>query len=161
MTMTRELITSWSDYQAAIDRLLVLAVRKISIYDEDLGHLHLDSPSRLAELKRTLLADRNASRIRMAVRDAEPLRRHQPLLMNLLGEFSHCLLAQQTPAQLAHLRDTMILVDDKHGLIRFERDQPRSKLLLDENDELKPYTARFEEIWAEGGESISSTTLGL
>jgi len=161
MTMTRELITSWGDYQAAIDRLLILAVRKISIYDEDLGHLRLDSPSRLAELKRVLLADRNISRIRVAVRDAELLRRQQPLLMNLIGEFSHCLSVQQTPEQLAHLRDTMILVDDKHGLIRFERDQPRSKLLLDESDELKPYIARFEDIWSEGGESVSATTLGL
>lgn len=55
----------------------------------------------------------------------------------------------------------MILVDEKYALIRFERDLPRSKLLIDEPDEVRPYLSRFKEIWAEGGEPVSSTTLGL
>ncbi|MGE5469927.1 MAG: hypothetical protein ACM3X0_03915 [Bacteroidota bacterium] len=159
--MARELITSWGDYQTALDRLLVIAEHKIFIYDEDLGHLALEAPPRLAEIRRVLHAARGTSQIRLAVRNGEPLRREHPLLMNLLGQFGHCLAAQQTAPQLAHLRDAMIIVDDRHGLIRFERDQARSKLLLDEPDELKGYLARFDEIWREGGESISITTLGL
>ena len=55
----------------------------------------------------------------------------------------------------------MIIVDDKHGLIRFERDMPRSKLLIDEGNELRPYLEKFRAIWTEGGERISSSTLGL
>lgn len=159
--MARELITSWGDYQTAIDRLLSIAVRKIAIYDEDLGLLRLDSPSRRNELKRVLHGGASASLIRVAVRNAEPVRQEQPLLMNLLADFGHCLFARQTPPQLAHLRDTIILIDDTHGLIRFERDQARSKLLLDEAEELKPYFSRFEEIWADSAETISTTTLGL
>lgn len=158
--MARELITSWGDFQTAFDRLLAIAERKICIYDEDLGHLHLDSTEHLDTLKR-LLGNTPAGNIRLALRNAEPLRRQQPLLLKLLADYSHCLAAQQTPPHLGHLRDSMILVDDRYGLIRFERDLPRSKLLLDESEELKPYFARFEEIWNEGGETVSSTTLGL
>jgi hypothetical protein len=78
-----------------------------------------------------------------------------------LSTYGHNAKAQETPQQLAHLRDSMILVDDKHALIRFEHGLPRSKLLIDEIDEIRPYLTRFHEIWAEGGESVSSTTLGL
>jgi hypothetical protein len=62
---------------------------------------------------------------------------------------------------LAHLRDCMIIVDGKHALIRFDRDQARSKLLIDEADELRPYIARFDEIWSAGGEPVRATALGL
>ena len=158
--MARELITSWGDFETAFDRLLAIAERKICIYDEDLGHLRLDTSPRLSALKR-LLNNKPAGNIRLALRNTEPLRRQQPKLINLISDYSHCLAASQTPPHLAHLRDSMILVDDHYGLIRFERDLPRSKLLIDEVDELRPYFARFEEIWREGGEAVGGTTLGL
>jgi hypothetical protein len=41
--MARELITSWADYQTAIDRLLAIATHHICVYDEDLVMLKLDS----------------------------------------------------------------------------------------------------------------------
>jgi len=158
--MVRELITSWSDYQAAIDRLLPMACNKICIYDEDLGHLKLESAPRLAQLKRILHAGQRNT-LQIALRNATPLRQLHPLLLNLLSTYGHAASARQTPEQLCHLRDSMILVDDKHALIRFEQDQARSKLLLDAPDEIKTYVVRFAEIYGEGGEQISSTALGL
>ena len=159
--MARELITSWNDYQAAIDRLLAMACHKICIYDEDLSQLQLDAATRLPHLQRTLKTTTSGPCLMIAVRNAEPLRRKNPLLMALLGSHNHLFAMQQTPPQFAHMRDAMILVDDQHALIRFERDQPRSKLLIDESTELKPYRSRFLEIWDEGGEAISNTVLGL
>ena len=158
--MARELITSWADYQMALDRLLAFACHKISIYDEDLVTLKLESAPRLLHIKRVLQAGQDDA-LQIAVRNAGPVRQKNPLLLNQLTTFSHRANAHETPPQLAHLRDSMILVDDKHALIRFERDMPRSKLLIDEIDELRPYLARFREIWSEGGENIASTALGL
>lgn len=158
--MARELITSWTDYQTAIDRLLAIASQKIWIYDEDLVTLKLDTAPRLAHLKR-LLAGPHSDVLRIALRNGSPLRHQHPLLQNLLTTYSHVTAAQETPAQLAHLRDSMIIVDDKYGLIRFERDMARSKLLIDEADELRPYLLKFREIWAEGGERITNSTAGL
>jgi len=158
--MARELITSWADYQMAVDRLLAIACHKISIYDEDLVMLKLESAPRLLHIKRILQAGQNYS-LQIAVRNAGPIRQKHPLLLNQLTTYGHLAVARQTPPQLAHLRDGMILVDDKHALIRFDRDLPRSKFLIDEIDELRPYLARFKEIWLEGGESVTSTALGL
>ena len=158
--MARELISSWSDYQVAIDRLLDLACRKIYIYDQDIDQLKLETPSRLNALKRVLHSTDQQS-LQIALRDATALHNAHPVLNNLLTTYSHRVLAQQTPEQLAHLRDSMILVDDRHALIRFDHDQARSKLLIEESDEVRPYLIRFAEILSEGGESICSSTLGL
>jgi len=158
--MARELITSWTDFQAAIDRLMAIASHKILIYDEDLSTLKLESGPRWEQIKRVLQAGHDDV-LRIAVRNATLIRQQHPLLQNMLSTYGHLAKAQETPPQLAHLRDSMILVDDKHVLIRFERDLPRSKLLIDETDEVRSYLTRFKEIWAEGGESVASTTLGL
>ena len=158
--MSRELFTSWSDYQIAIDRVLSLAHKRICIYDEDLVQLHFESPARIAILK-LVLSEEKHDCLRIALRNSASLQQHQPLLRNLLKTFSHNSAVQQTPEQLGHLRDSIILVDDAHALIRFDRDQARGKLLIDESDEVMPYRRRFEEIWTEGGTPVSATTLGL
>ena len=158
--MARELITSWADYQAAVDRLLAIATHHICVYDEDLVMLKLDSASRLEHIKR-LLNGKQGKILRIAVRNSAPLRHQHPLLQQLLTTYGHLAIAQETPSQIAHLRDSMIIVDGKHALIRFERDMPRSKLLIDEADELRPYLTRFEEIWSEGGVRITNSVVGL
>lgn len=158
--MARELITTWAEYQTAIDRMLAIACHRICIYDEDLTNLKLESSARLDHVKR-LLTGQPAPVLRIAVRNSGPLRHAHPRLQNLLTTYGHLATAQETPSQIAHLRDSILIVDGKHALIRFERDQPRSKLLIDEADELRPYLTRFEEIWAEGGERITNSVVGL
>lgn len=158
--MTRELITCWGDYQAAIDRLLPLAGEKIFIYDEDLNLLKLDARARLEELKRLLQTSR-ATTLQIAVRNAEPLRRQMPLLIHLLSTCQAQASARQTPGEIAHLRDSMIIIDGKHALIRFEQNLPRSKLLIDDPEAVRPYLNRFLEICSADGDLISGCTLGL
>lgn len=158
--MSREIFTSWSEYQSGVDRLLALARREICIFDRDLLDLKLDSSARLEPLKSLLLSNQPA-RLRIALRSADSLQRDCPRLISLLADYAHSMTMQQTTDQLTRLRDSMILVDGCHGLIRFDQSQPRSKLLIDENEELQPYLRRFDEIWNEGGTPLSVTTLGL
>jgi hypothetical protein len=158
--MARELITSWHDYQSAIDRLLAIATGKVRIYDEDLQMIKPDAPARHMQLQRLLHAGHRES-LQIALRHSDALLRDTPGLLKLLSTYGHIAAARQTPEHLAHLRDCLILVDDRHGLIRFDRDQARSKLLIDEPDEINIYTRRFSEIWNEGGDEISATTPGL
>lgn len=158
--MARELITSWADYQTALDRLLAIATRKICVYDEDLVALKLESAARLAALSRLLNAGQQNT-LHVALRNAAPFRGQFPRLLKFFGTYSHLASIQETPPQLAHLRDSMILVDEKHALIRFEQNLPRSKLLIDEAEEVRPYLTRFNEIWAEGGETVFANPLGL
>ena len=100
--MARELITSWADYQMALDRLLAIACHKISIYDEDLVTLKLESAPRLLHVKRVLEAGPHNS-LQIAVRNAKLIRQKNPLILNLLSTFGHRATARETPEQLAHL----------------------------------------------------------
>lgn len=157
--MSRELLTSWSDYQMALDRILVLTTENIAIYDEDLETLALEG-RRL----NYLLAVVNTGKVgalRIAVRNANPMQSRQPRLLALLSTYSHHAAAQQTPEHLAHLRESMVVVDNKHALIRFDRDQPRCKLILDDTEAVRPYLLRLDEIWREGGNPTTSHALGL
>lgn len=158
--MSRQLFTTWSDYQAGVDRLLALATREIRIYDGSLGELKLDAAARSAALQR-LLHGEERDCLQIALRDASRLPRECPRLMQLLGRYAHIMTVRQTPEQLGDLRDSLLLVDRRHGLIRFDRDQARCKLLIDEEEELRPYLQRFEEIWGTDCTPISPTTLGL
>ena len=158
--MSRELITDSGAYQAGFDQLLGRAAHQLFIYDEDLSKLRLDQPTRLAQLKRLLLTAQPGS-IRIALRNAEPFRRQQTHLIQLLAPYAHIITIQETSPQLNSLRDSMVLVDGQHGLIRFDREQARSKLLIDEANELRPYLLRFDELWKEPGDVVSATNLGL
>jgi hypothetical protein len=108
-----------------------------------------------------LLQSAQPGSIRIALRSAEAFRRTQTHLIKFLAPYSHIITIQETSPQLNNLRDSMILLDDQHGLIRFDRDQARSKILINESDELRPYLLRFEEIWKEPGDVVSATSLGL
>ena len=93
--MTRELITSWGDYQTAIDRLLAVAGQKICIYDEDLSQFKLESTLRLAQIKRVLHSGHKES-LQIILRNADILRNRSPDLLKLLSNFSHLASAQQS-----------------------------------------------------------------
>ncbi len=158
--MARELIESWTDYQAAIDRLLPLANHHLSIYDEDLTKLGLENTARLEQLNR-LLVNTKDQPLRIALRGSEHFAARCPRLKSLLTPWAHRVEVRQTPGELAHLRDSLFIVDGRHALIRLDKDLPRSVLLLDETTELGPYLQRFEEIWQASRKNLLQTPLGL
>lgn len=158
--MSRQLIDNWGDYRLAFAQILAQATRSLFVYDEDLTNLHLESPDSQEGLK-NLFRHGHRDAVRFALRKTEALRQRHPRTLALLSTYGHLGQAQETPPQLSHLRDSIIITDDRNALIRFERDLPRSKLLLDEPDEVRPYLMRFQEIWNEGGESVTASTLGL
>jgi hypothetical protein len=158
--MSRELLTSSAEYQCGVDRILALAKRQLWIYDEDLAALRLETPQRL-ECLQALLAAHPADCLAIALRTAEPLRRQNPRLCHLLATYSHNTAIWQTPDQLGHLRDALLIADETHALVRFDRDQARAKLLVDEPEEVLAYRQRFAAIRNEGGTPVAMTTLGL
>lgn len=154
------LITSWAEYAATAERLLHQARNTILILDRDLGSLHLDRPTQVACLSGFLRASPRAM-LRIALHNSELLRHHHPRLMELLRTFAHNFQVQELPPHLANLSDAMLIVDDQSALIRFHQDHARSKELVSDAEACKPYRKRFDDIWAEGGTSVSATTIGL
>ena len=158
--MSRELIESWSDYQSAADRLLTMAEHSLQIFDEDLSALKLESTEHLATLG-TLLARHADHPLRITLRTATYFQTHSPRLQNLFTTWAHRAEIRQVPPALAHLRDSILIIDGKHALIRLENDLPRSVLILDDAASVAPYARRIDELWLESATNLLQKPLGL
>lgn len=157
--MSRTLITTYGEYDAAIDLILALAERSLDIFDHDLSLLKLDQTSRHRALERLLASP--AHQLRIVVQNGQLVTNKHPLLLRLLATHSHHFSLIETDEKLAHLTDSFIVADNTHALIRFHRDQPRSKLLEHEGEEVKTYNRKFQSILDEGGSPISPHVAGL
>lgn len=152
-------MTSWGEYDAAIDEALADARLAIDIFDLDLVALKLETPGRHEALAAFLR--RPDACLRIAVQSSRPVLDRCPRLLTLLRLHAHHFRLQETPPHLASLADSLLLVDGVGGVVRFHHDHARSKSIADDAEACKSYCKRFEEIWNEGGTPLSATTLGL
>lgn len=156
----QDLITSWTDYAAAAHRMLGRATRTIAIFDHDLSALRLENPAVIASLTGFLRTSPLTS-LRIAVQDSRPLLTAHPRLLSLLDTFAHKLHVVETPAHLAALADSLLIVDGDSALVRFHRDHARSKEIVADTVACEPYRRRFDDIWAETGTPVSARSTGL
>ncbi|WP_313953846.1 hypothetical protein [Accumulibacter sp.] len=159
--MTTRLITTWTDYDSAVQEILALSPSTLLIFDEDLSPLKLERPERIAALARLLASKESTRRLTIIVQKPDFVRQHSPQLMALLTVHAPLLTIIQAPPHLDNLKDSLLIADGKHALVRFHQGQARSRVFIDEGEECAPYQRRFEEILGEGGEPLSATTLGL
>jgi hypothetical protein len=158
--LSSKLISRWSEYRDAAQRVLLSATRSIRIFDPDLVRLDLESRENAAFLRRFLTAAPQNT-LCIVLRNAEPFRNGSPRLFQLLADFPHAMAVRECAPQLAKLTDAMFLADDRHALARIHEDHARSRLIIDDAKACRPYLTRFAEILEEGGTPISATTLGL
>ena len=158
--MNSELITYWAEHDSSLRKLLALAAQSLRIFDEDLSKLKLESAENVEELRRFLAADERSS-LHIVLKNAEPLRRNSPRLMKLLSTYPLRMTVCECPEHLASLGDSLFIADDRHALIRFNKDHARAKVIINNAEECIPYVHRFDEILKEGGEQVCATTLGL
>jgi hypothetical protein len=159
--MTSRLLTTWTEHDSAVQEILDLSPKSLLIFDEDLSPLKLENPARIAALNRLLSSRQQGSQLTIVVQKTEFVRQYSPQLMKLLRVYSPTLQIIHAPPQLEARKDSLLIADDKHALLRFHRDHARSRLITDDVQECKPYRKRFDEILGEGGDPISATTLGL
>ena len=158
--MTTELITHWAEHEFALRKILALAEKSLRIFDEDLSKLKLEHPENAEILQRFLSSDRQHT-LQIVLKNTDPFQRNNPRLMKLLVAYPQSMNLFECPAQLASLNDSLFLADHNHALIRFHQDHVRSKAIINDSDECRPYLKRFEEILNEGGEQVCATPLGL
>lgn len=158
--MSYELMTTWGEHDQSLQKILALATNSLCIFDEDLSKLKLGRSDNI-EMLRQFLSTNRLNTLRIALQNIEPLRRDQPRLMQLLADYPQNMTILECPPHLESLKDSMLIADGQHALIRFHKDHARAKAILDDAEECAPYVKRFEEIVNEGGEPIGATTLGL
>ncbi|MCM8610898.1 hypothetical protein [Accumulibacter sp.] len=159
--MGSRLIMHWSEYDQAVQEILDLSPTRLEIFDEDLSALKLETAPRVAALRALLVAPSHHRHLRIVVRKREFVCQYSPHLMNLLQLYAPLLTIIHAPPQLDRLDDCLMIADDRHTLVRFHRDQPRARLIVDDAGECAPYCQRFAEVLGEGGDALGSTTLGL
>ena len=159
--MSSRLITTWSEYDSAVREILGLAQTTLLVFDETLSSLQLERPERIAALRRLLSARKPATRLTIIVQKADFVRQYSPQLMDLLTVHSPALTIIQSPPHLDRLRDSLLIADGRHVLVRFHHDHARARLIIDDLAECAPYQQRFDEILGEGGGALSPMTLGL
>ena len=158
--MNSELIMNWGHHDQSLQKILELATQSLRIFDEDLSKLKLEQTENAELLRRFLGTDRQHI-LCIVVRNAEPFRRESPRLMSLLTLLPQNMTIHESPPHLASLSDSLVIADDRHALVRFHKDGARSKTIIDDAEQCKPYVNRFEDILKEGGEQICASTLGL
>lgn len=158
--MPSTLFTSWADHDDAVTRILAAASRQLLIFDRDLAPLGLDRRDRQDQLVAFLRGSPQA-RLQIAVQDSRHLLTAMPRTLRLLATFGHLVSVVRTSDRLAGLRDAMVLADGRHGVVRFDHDHARGKIVTDDETEISPYRRRFDEILADGGEPVPPSVLGL
>lgn len=154
------LMTNEAEYRIGCDDVIQLAEHEILILDRALQAVRINEAQRTERLEQFLAADRNR-RIRIALHEPEMVRTQAPRIMQLLSRFSHQMEVREIPDNLRHLADTHILADRRYGVRRFQFDQPRSALIVEDPPAISPWWDRFSELWEQSRSCLSANTTGL
>lgn len=158
--MNAELITNWTDHDRSLHHILELATRSLRIFDEDLSKLKLESADNAGLVHRLLASDRLHT-VQILLKNADPVQRNSPRLMQLLRQYPESMSITECLPHLANLSEALLIADENHALVRFHMDNVRCKTIIGSAEECALYLHRFEEIRKEGGDQIGATPLGL
>ena len=160
MTASYTPLFAETDFRAAVDTVLQQAKHELLVFDRDLTPLRLEERHRI-ELLTGFLTGAPARSIRIVIHDPDTVQRFSPRLMQLIERYSHAIACRQTPDNLRQLADGHLIADNTHGVRRFQFDQPRSALILDDQRYLQPWRQRFEELWETSNSCLMGTATGL
>ncbi|GHT94170.1 hypothetical protein AGMMS49545_15050 [Betaproteobacteria bacterium] len=158
--MTHEIHTTWGEFRHAFGQILRLSKQSLCIFDDDLTQLGLQS-AEAAELVQRMLTRNPVASVRIALRRIDRLHETHPRLVQLVVSQSHRIKIAQIPSNLQPLRDTLVVSDNEHALVRFDLEHARHKFILADEPEVVPYAQRFNEIWANPGTPFQPTAMGL
>ncbi len=151
---------SEGSFRQAIDTVITAATQEIRVFDRNLTRIQLDQKDRAEAIERFLAGDHHR-RLRIIVHDPEHCERYCPRLLAMLRRFSQAVEFRQSPSELRHLSECLLLADRAQAAVRFHRDHPRGKIILDAPEEVHPWWQRFADLWELSNPCLSATRLGL
>lgn len=147
------------EYEAAIDRLIGLALGRIRIFDRRLGR-DFNTAARMDALRAFLLAN-PANRVAIVVHDAGNIRTDCPRLISVQRQFGHAVSINRTQSLARGVYDPFCIADGSHYARRFHYDSLRGVLALHDPERAGELVQRFDEIWEASQPAVTATTLGL
>ena len=159
--MNSQLITSWGEHQSYLQKILLLATRDLRIFDENLSKLELEKIENEFFLRRFLSSSRQ-NMLQIVLKDSSQLQRYSPRLMKLFYDYPENMKVYECPPHMSTPKDLMVLADAHHALIRFDKDNVRSKAIIDNSQECRIYILRFDDVLKSGVITpVSATVFGL
>ena len=153
-------LATLAEQTAAIDELVVLARRRIRVFDQDMSQTGWNQQSRVDHLAAFLRGTRGR-RLDIIVHDTTYLETACPRMLKLLRAYSYAVTIYRTGVEAKLATDPLLIVDDRHYLHRFHLGQPRAAMGIEQPEQTRPLASRFDEIWATGEPGINATVLGL
>ena len=153
-------LTGLTESIAAIDEVISVAQKTLSIFDYNLDHRGFGDVARIEKLRHFLLAGR-AHRLRIALHEPEQLERHEPRLIALLRQLPASIEIHRTVGQARNASDPFVVADDHSVWHLQHHDLPRAIVALHSPPDAAGLRDRFEEIWELSEPAISASTLGL
>jgi len=147
------------DYEAALDRLIGLALGRIRIFDRKLGRDYNAQPR--IELMRAFLLANSANRVAIVVHEHDNIRTDCPRLVSLQRQFGHAVSIHRTQSLARGVYDPFCVADGSHYARRFHYDSLRGVLALHDPEGAGTLVQRFGEIWEVSQPAVTGTTLGL
>lgn len=151
--------TGLRDYEAALDRVIGLALGRIRIFDRRLttGFNQAERIEALGEFLRT----NRANCVSIVVHEPDRIRTDCPRLVSLQRQHAHAIRIHRTLAPARSVYDPFCVADGSHYARRFHFDTLRGTLVLNDADGSSQLVRRFDEIWEVSQTAVTATTLGL
>lgn len=154
------MLTSESEYEAAIDQVITNAERTLHIFDPDLTAGSYNTAKR-CEVLRSFLMKNRSNRLIIILHETDHLTRHCPRLMRLLQIHSHAITILQTQEHGRIASDPLVIADAKHYVHRFHADNARSLFAVNDPAGGRQLDERFEQLQEASAPAVFADTLGL
>lgn len=152
-------LSGLKEYEAAIDRVVALALGRVRIFDRRLGRDYNEAARN--DSLRYLLLNNPATRIRIVVHEAENIRTECPRLVTLQRQFAHAVAIHRTQSLARGVYDPFCVVDGSHYARRFHYNSGRGILAVNDPERASDLVQRFDEIWEASQPAVTGTVLGL
>ena len=152
-------LSGLKEYEAAIDRVIALALGRVRIFDRKLGRDYNEAAR--TDSLRHLLLNNPATRILIVVHEAENIRTDCPRLVTLQRQFAHAVAIHRTQSLARGVYDPFCVVDGSHYARRFHYSSGRGILAVNDPERASDLVQRFDEIWEASQPAVTGTVLGL
>ena len=154
-------LDTWKQGYDAWRQLLEATEHTLWVLDHDLTGFHLDRDAWPATLQSCLRRLAQA-RIRILIRDDQPLLTRLPRTRQILVDYGHVVQIRKIATQHASaIQQALVVSDERHILLRPQYDAPRAFLRRNAPADCLRHLPTFEGFW-DTAEPISlGTVLGL
>jgi len=152
---------SYTEYRSAMLAALEAATSTIAVFDPDLRETGLESSASVVVLDMLCRTSPRRDAVRILVHSIDFAERECPRLVALIGAFSHRVAIRVTATPFKSWTQPFLVADERHVVMRFDREGPRGKLAVEDVPTSSMLLAQFDTMWVSGTPTTTGVRLGI